>query len=101
MAMVVVLLPASEAEPTLQPAAVSTLARLGVTSVALVRDERTLALVVEGWAFEARRSAEAVVAALAADGTSAQTLHPIAEMAVSTAAPSDHYTRNEAIGGTR
>ena len=83
MAMVVVLLPASETEPTLQPAAVSKLARLGVTSVALVRDDRTLALVVEGWAFEPRRSAQAVVAAFAADGPSAQTLHPIADMAVS------------------
>mgnify|MGYP006163947217 CR=1 FL=1 len=35
VAMVVVLLPASEAEPTLQPAAVSTLARLGVHSIDL------------------------------------------------------------------
>jgi hypothetical protein len=83
--MMVVLLPASEAEPTLPPAAVSKLTRLGVTSVALVRDERTLALVVEGWAFEPSRSAETVVAALSADGARAQTLHPIAEMAVSPA----------------
>jgi hypothetical protein len=83
--MVVVLVPASEADPSLQPASVSKLARLGVTSVALVRDERTLALVVEGWAFEPGRSSEAVVAALAGNGSSAQTLHPIAEMAVSTA----------------
>lgn len=84
MAMVVVLLPASEADSSLQPAAVSKLARLGVTSVAVVRDERTLALVVEGWAFEPSRSAEAVVA-VAGDGSSAQTLHPIAELAVSAA----------------
>jgi hypothetical protein len=85
VAMMVVLLPASEAERTLPRAEVSKLTRLGVTSVALVRDERTLALVVEGWAFESRRSADAVVAAFAADGASAQTLHPIAEMAVSAA----------------
>jgi hypothetical protein len=83
VAMMVVLLPASEAEPMLPPAAVSKLTRLGVTSVALARDERTFALVVEGWAFESRRSAEAVVAAFAGDGSSAQTLHAIAEMAVS------------------
>lgn len=86
MAMVVVLLPASEGDPSLRPAAVSKLARLGVTSVALVRDERTWALVVEGWAFEPSRSAQAVVAAVASDGGSAQTLHPIAELAVSAAA---------------
>lgn len=83
MAIMVVLLPASEAEPTLPPATVSKLTRLGVTSVALVRDERTSALVVEGWAFEPYRSAEAVVAAFAADGSSAQALHAIAEIVVS------------------
>jgi hypothetical protein len=83
--MVVVLLPASEADSSLQPAALSKLAQLGVTSVALVRDKRTLALVVEGWAFEPSRSAEAVVAAVAHDSGSAHTLHPIAELAVSPA----------------
>jgi hypothetical protein len=83
--MVVVLVPASEADRSLRPAAVSKLARLGVTSVALVRDERTLALVVEGWAFEPGRSADAVVAALAGEGSSARTLHSVAEVAVSTA----------------
>jgi hypothetical protein len=87
VAMVVVLVPASEVDPSLRPAAVSKLARLGVTSVALVRDDRTCALVVEGWAFEPSRSAEAVVAAVASDSASARTLHPIAELAVSAAAP--------------
>jgi hypothetical protein len=85
VAMVVVLLPASETDSSLQPAAVSKLARLGITSVAVVRDERTVALVAEGWAFEPSRSSEAVVAAVAGDGSSAQTLHPIAELAVSAA----------------
>jgi hypothetical protein len=93
VAMIVVLLPASDAEPTLPPAAVSKLTRLGVTSVALARDKRTLALVIEGWAFEPSRSAEAAVAAFNADGSSAQTLHPIAELAVSTAAPPNGGTR--------
>jgi hypothetical protein len=84
--MMVVLLPASEAEPSLRPAALSKLARLGVTSLALARDERLLALVVDGWAFEPRRSASAVVAAFAGEGASARTLHSIAEMTVSSAA---------------
>jgi len=83
VAMMVVLVPAADAEPTLLPAAASKLTSLGVTSVALARDERTLALVVEGWAFEPDRSADAVVAAFAADGSSAHALHPIAELAVS------------------
>ena len=83
--MVVVLLPASETDPSLQPAAVSQLARLGVTNVAVLRDERTVGLVVEGWAFNPSRSAEAVIAAVAGPGSRAQTLHPLLQMAVSTA----------------
>ena len=85
MAMIVVLVPTAEAEPSLRPAAVSKLARLGVTSVAMLRDERTLALVVEGWAFDPRRSAEAVVQAVTDRTAHALTLLPLAEMAVSTA----------------
>ena len=87
MAMMVVLLPASEAEPSLRPAAVSELARLGVTSLALARDERLLALVVEGWAFEPSRATTAVVEAFAGDSASARTLHSVAEMTVSTSPP--------------
>jgi hypothetical protein len=85
VAMIVVLVPSSDAEPSLPPAAVSELARLGVTSVAVVRDDRTLGLVVEGWAFDPTRSAEAVVAAIAGRRSQARTLHPLVEMAVSTA----------------
>jgi hypothetical protein len=86
VAMVVVLLPAAEADSSLQPAAMSKLASMGITSVALLRDGRTVALVAEGWAFEPSHSAEAVVAAMAGDCSSAQTLLPIAELAVSAAA---------------
>lgn len=84
VALVVVLLPAFETEPSLQPAAVSELARLGVTSVVLVADERTVGLVLEGWAFDPSRSAEAAIAAVAGGGSPVRTLHPMAEMAVST-----------------
>lgn len=85
MAMIVVLVPSSDAEPSLPPAAVSELARLGVTSVAVVRDERTLGLVVEGWAFDPSRSAGAVVAAIGAQRSQVRTLRPLLHMAVSTA----------------
>ncbi len=85
MAMIVVLVPTSEAEPSLRPAVVSKLARLGVTSVAMLRDERTLGLVVEGWAFDPSRSAQAVIEAIAGRASGARTLLPLAEMAVSTA----------------
>jgi len=85
VAMMVVLVPASDAESSLQPVAVSKLARLGVTSVAVLRDDRTLGLVVEGWAFDPSRSAEAAVAAVAGLTADARTLYPLVEMAVSTA----------------
>ena len=86
MAMIVVLVPSSDPEPSLPPAAVSELARLGVTSIAVVRDERTLGLVVEGWAFDPSRSGKAVVAAVAGGTDRARMLHPLMELAVSAAA---------------
>lgn len=84
MATTVVLLPASAGEPRLQPAAAAALARLGVTAVSVVRDDRTLALVVEGWAFDPGRSARALLEALGAQAE-ARTLYPVLEMAVSPA----------------
>jgi hypothetical protein len=91
--MMVVLLPASENEPSLEPATVSDLGRLGVTSVAVLRDDRMLGLVVEGWAFDPMRSGRAVATALVGRISDARTLYPLLEVAVSTAA-----TR---IGGQR
>jgi hypothetical protein len=82
----VVLLPASETEPSLRPAAVSKLAELGVTSVAVVRDRETVGLVIEGWAFDPLRSADAVIEAVADPTSRARTLHPLLELAVSASA---------------
>jgi hypothetical protein len=84
--MMVVLVPSSDAAPSLQPATVSELARLGVSSVAVLRDERTLGLVIEGWAFDPSRSAQAVVAAVAGRTSRVRTLQPLMELAVSAAA---------------
>ena len=67
--MVVVLFPVSDEEPRLQPGALEQLARLGVTSVALLRDTSIAGLVLEGWAFDpndAPRAASAVGGAAAA-----------------------------------
>jgi hypothetical protein len=82
VATAVVLLQASQEEPSLNPAAVTALARLGVTGIAVVRDARMLGLVLEGWAFDPRRSAEAVVEALG-PRLRARTLYPLLDMAVS------------------
>lgn len=62
---------------------VSELARLGVTNLALVRDERTVGIVLEGWAFDPEASASAALSALAGDRGDARALHPVAQMSVS------------------
>jgi hypothetical protein len=82
VAMVVVLIPVSDAEPTLQPAALAEFARLGVTSVGLVRDEQTAGLVLEGWAFDPARASEAAFA-VAGTNDDVRTLQPLMQMAVS------------------
>lgn len=85
MAMVVVVLPVAEAQPVLQPATVSELAGLGITNVALVRDESLVGLVLEGWAFDPERAPEAVEAVVADPEASVRTLQPLLQMGVSAA----------------
>jgi hypothetical protein len=85
VAIVVVLFPASDKEPTLRPGALEELARLGVTNVALLRDGSTAGLVLEGWAFEVETAPRAACA-VAGACDDVRTLHPLAQMAVSTAA---------------
>jgi hypothetical protein len=82
--MMVVLLAPAEGDFCLRPNHVYELAGLGVTSIALVRDEQAVGIVLEGWLFDPARSARAAAEALGA-GT-AQTLHPVLQMAVSAAA---------------
>jgi hypothetical protein len=95
VATAVVLLPATHPEPWLQPAATTALARLGVTGIAVVRDDRTLGLVFEGWAFDPRRSTEALLEALGAQ-CEARTLYQVLEIGVSPAA----QTRGRPTGGS-
>ena len=83
MAMIVVLLPAAEEEFCLRPHHVHELARLGVTNVALLRDGQALGIVLEGWAFDPKRSSRAAAEALGA--RTARTLHPVLQMAVASA----------------
>ncbi len=77
--MLLVLLPAGT-KTCLRSDAVSALARVGVTSVALVRDERSIGVVVEGWAFDPIRSADAVIAAVSGRSRRARMLQPVMEM---------------------
>jgi hypothetical protein len=82
VAMVVVLFPVSDAEPTLEPAGLEELAKLGVTSVALLRDRSLAGVVLEGWAFSARDTRRAV-RAIAGASTDVRTLRPLVQMGVS------------------
>lgn len=81
MAMMVVLLGPAEDEFCLRPDHVYELARLGVTNVALLRDEQAVGVVLEGWSFDPARSSRAAAVAVGAPG--ARTLHPVLHMAVS------------------
>jgi hypothetical protein len=82
--MVLVLFPVSDEEPALQPAALATLARLGVTSVSLLRDEQTAGLVLEGWSLDPAQAGEAA-RAVAGAREDFRTLQPLVQMAVSPA----------------
>jgi hypothetical protein len=83
--MVMMLFPVSDDEPRLEPAAFEALARMGVTSVALLSDSSGTGLVLEGWAFD---PLDAPRAAQALKGTREpiRTLQPLVHLAISTAA---------------
>lgn len=82
MAMMLVLLDAKVGFSVRQQL-VEELARLGVTSIAVVRDSETVGVVLEGWMFDPARSASAAASAIATG--CARVLHPVLQMAVSTA----------------
>jgi hypothetical protein len=83
--MVMMLFPVSDDEPRLEPAALEALARMGVTSVALLRDSSMTGLVLEGWTFDpldAPRAAQV----LKNTCEPVQTLQPLVHLAIPTAA---------------
>ena len=77
--MLLVLLPAGT-HTCMRSEAVSALSRVGVTSVAFVRDDRSTGVVVEGWAFDPMGSAEAVTAAVSRGCRQARALQPFMEL---------------------
>jgi len=99
VAMVVVLFPVEEAEPRLEPAGFQELAKLGVTSVALVRDSSVAGVVLEGWAFNPR-DAQRAVRAVAGASEGVRTLQPLVQMGVS-AAPFDRDAGRPTTNGRR
>ena len=81
MATVVLLVDEGKADLVLTPDTARSLARLGVTSFSIVRDRRTLGVVLEGWAFDPSASSPAA-AALFGDRLAVRVLGPVARVAV-------------------
>jgi hypothetical protein len=81
--MMVVLLEAPGGELCVRPEQVAQLARLGVTSLDLVRDQETVGIVLEGWLFDPARLGAAAVQTITEGG---RALHPVLHMAVSATA---------------
>jgi hypothetical protein len=99
MALLVVLVPAELGDLPLHSTAIAALARLGVTSIALARDEQTAAVILEGWAFDATRPNDALNAlGTIADRTRA--LQPVMQIAVATTATASR-NQADAKGETR
>jgi hypothetical protein len=90
VAMVVVLYHSVSGDgPSLKQEGLEELARLGITSVALVRDRCVAGLVLEGWAFDPGDAPQAACA-VAGSREGIRMLHPLAHLAVSSvASPGD------------
>jgi len=84
MAQLLLLLSADRDEVSLSARNVEALARLGVTSVSLARDEQTAAVILEGWALDPGCH-DAALAALGASVDASRVLTPVVQMAVSAA----------------
>jgi hypothetical protein len=80
MAKVLMLLSAT-ADLRIGAAVVSRLSALGVTSVALLRDDESVGVLLDGWSFDPGRSAAAAAAVLGAEPDS-RILFPMLEVGV-------------------
>jgi hypothetical protein len=83
--MLMMLFEGNPGERVFREDALRKLARLGITTVSVLRDEETVGLVLEGWAFDPDRSAEAAHEVVAGTTVGARTFHPTTQMAVSSA----------------
>jgi hypothetical protein len=84
MATMLVLFESGAADFSVDAVAIDELAALGVTHLKLVRDERTVGVVLEGWAFEPATHSAAALLALGDRSGSARVLSALGEMALST-----------------
>lgn len=84
MAMVMLVADIHAGEPVLGPDAAERLGSLGITRKALLRDQSSTAVVLEGWAFDPARTDEATRAVFPAGGASLRTFHDVEYVGVST-----------------
>jgi hypothetical protein len=82
VATMLVLLPGNARDPAFGPESAGRLARLGVTRVVVLRDDTTVGVVLEGWAFNTTRDGEQAVALVGPEGHT-QALQSVAEISVS------------------
>ena len=87
MGLLVLLVPADQGDLALGAPAARALARLGVTTLSLARDDRTTAVILDGWAFDAGQPG-AVLSALGKAWGEARTLQQVMQVAVSAATES-------------
>jgi hypothetical protein len=94
MTMVMLLVDGEDNDVAITARMADELARLGVTSIAICRDGRTLGIVLEGWAFDAG-SADEAARALVDAPHNGRVLLPAVQLAVSGA----HAQERETIHG--
>lgn len=82
MGALVLLLDEAEPAVELRPDVVEALAKLGITNVTVLRGERAAAVALEGWAFDADRSAEAAARAVGIAQEKVNILRPVLESAI-------------------
>jgi hypothetical protein len=83
--MLMMLFEGSAREPVLREHTLGSLARLGITTVSVLRDERIVGVVLDGWAFDPTTSAEDARTAVAGTQAGVRVLLPLMQTAVSTA----------------
>jgi len=80
--MVVILISGDESNLLLDSRALERIARLGITSLALLRDDDLVALVVEGWAFDAANSRHVVESLVSSTDRPVRTLQSLGHMVI-------------------
>ncbi len=85
MAVVMLVADIGAGEPVLGPSVADRLGDLGITRIALLRDASSIAVVLEGWAFDPARADEAMRAVFPVGSSSLRTLHEVEQVGVSTA----------------